>query len=95
MNLNIAVMEIRLYAPWVHSLKEKRMVVKSLLGKIRSRYAVSAAETAEQDIHQTVVIGVASIAAHAAQADSMMEDILSFVESNTEAEIISVEREFR
>ena len=95
MNLNIAVMEIRLYAPWVHSLKEMRMVVKSLLGKIRSRYAVSAAETAEQDIHQTVVIGVASIAAHAAQADSMMEDILAFVEENTEAEIVSVEREMR
>ena len=34
-NLKIAAMELRLYAPWVHSLKEKRMVVKSLLGKIR------------------------------------------------------------
>lgn len=31
-NLKVAVMELRLYAPWVHSLKEKRMVVKSLLG---------------------------------------------------------------
>ena len=69
MNLKVAVMELRLYAPWVHSLKEKRMVVKSLLGKIRSRYAVSAAETEEQDIHQTIVIGVAAIVAHAAQAD--------------------------
>ena len=49
----------------------------------------------EQDVHQTIVIGIASIVAHSAQADSMMEDILSFVESNTEAEIISVEREFR
>ena len=49
--MKVAVMELRLYAPWVHSLKEKRMVVKSLLGKIRSRYAVSAAETEELDIH--------------------------------------------
>ena len=94
-NLKIAAMELRLYAPWVHSLKEKRMVVKSLLGKIRSRYAVSAAETAEQDIHQTIVIGVAAIVAHAAQADSMLDDILAFVESSTEAEIVSVEREIR
>ena len=62
--MKVAVMELRLYAPWVHSLKEKRMVVKSLLGKIRSRYAVSAAETEEQDIHQTIVIGVAAIVAH-------------------------------
>ena len=76
-NLKIAVMELRLYAPWVHSLKEKRMVVKSLLGKIRSRYAVSAAETGEQDIHQTIVIGVAAIVAHAAQADGLMDDAIA------------------
>ena len=94
-NLKVAVMELRLCAPWVHSLKEKRMVVKSLLGKIRSRYAVSAAETGEQDIYQMIVIGVAAIVAHAAQADRLMDDILAFVESSTEAEIVSVEREIR
>lgn len=93
--MKIAVMELRLYAPWVHSLKEKRMVVKSLLGKIRSRYAVSAAETAEQDIHQTIVIGVAAIVAHSAQADKLMDDILALVENSTEAEIVSEEREIR
>ena len=95
MNLKVAVIELRLYAPWVHTLKEKRMVVKSLLGKIRSRYAVSAAETEEQDIHQTIVIGVAAIVAHAAQADGLMDDILALVENSTEAEIVSVEREIR
>ena len=84
--MKVAIMELRLYAPWVHSLKEKRMAVKSLLGKIRSRYVVSAAETDEQDIHQTIVIGVAA---------SMLDDILAFVESSTEAEIVSVEREIR
>ena len=93
--MKIAVMELRLYAPWVHSLKEKRMAVKSLIGKIRSRYAVSAAEIDEQDIHQTIVIGVAAIVAHTAKADSVMDDILAFVESSTEAEIVSVEREIR
>ena len=93
--MKIAVMELRLYAPWVHSLKEKRMAVKSLIGKIRSRYAVSAAEIDEQDIHQTIVIGVAAIVAHTAQADSVMDDILAFVESSTEAGIVSVEREIR
>lgn len=93
--MKVAVMELRLYAPWVHSLKEKRMVVKSLLGKIRSRYAVSAAETEELDIHQTIVIGVAAVVAHAAQADGLMDDILVLVENSTEADIVSVEREIR
>lgn len=29
--MRIAAMTFRLHAPWVHSLKEKRMVVKSLI----------------------------------------------------------------
>lgn len=76
-------------------VKGKENGGKSLLGKIRSRYAVSAAETEEQDIHQTIVIGVAAIVAHAAQADGLMDDILVLVENSTEAEIVSVEREIR
>ena len=27
----IAAMAFRLYAPWVHNLKEKRMIVKSII----------------------------------------------------------------
>lgn len=91
----IAVMKIRLHAPWVHSLKEKRMIVKSLVGKVSSRYRVSVAEVEEQDVHQTIVVGVASIVPHQAQADSVMDEILRFVEQATEAEIVDVERETR
>lgn len=89
----ILSLTIKLRAPWVHSLKEKRMVVKSLIAKLRNKFNVSAAETGEQDIHQTVVIGVAAIVAGNGQADSVMEEILHFVEENTEAEIVEVERE--
>lgn len=71
------------------------MIVKSLVGKISSRYRVSVAEVEEQDVHQTIVIGVASIVPHQAQADSMMDEILRFVEQGTEAEIVDVEREIR
>ena len=56
---------------------------------------MSAAETEEQDIHQSIVIAAASIAAHSAQADSIMDEIVRFVEQNTEAEIVGEEREIR
>ena len=91
--MRIATIIFRLRAPWVHSLKEKRMIVKSLDAKLRNRYNVSAAEIDEQDTHQIIVIGVAAIVPHNAFADSMMEDISQFVEENTEAEIIDEERE--
>lgn len=93
--MRVAVVKIKLYAPWVHSLKEKRMVVKSLLAKIRNKFQVSAAEVEDQDIHQSIVIGAAAIVPHSAQADSLMDEIVAFVEQNTEAEIVAEERETR
>ena len=93
--MKIAVMTFRLRAEWVHSLKEKRMIVKSLIAKLQNRYHVSAAEVDEQDTHQILVIGVAAIVPHNAMADSLMEDISLFLEENTEAELLCEEREIR
>lgn len=93
--MRIAAMTFRLHAPWVHSLKEKRMIVKSLVAKLQNRFRVSAAEIDEQDTHQIIVIGVAAIVPHNAMADSLMDEISSFVEDNTEAEILDEEREIR
>ncbi len=88
-------MTFRLRAEWVHSLKEKRMIVKSLIAKLQNKYHVSAAEVDEQDTHQIIVIGVSAIVPHNAMADSLMDDISMFIEENTEAEIIDEEREIR
>ena len=93
--MKIAAMTFRLHAPWVHSLKEKRMIVKSLVARLQNRFHVSAAETGEQDTHQIIEIGIAAIVPHNALADSVMEEISRFVEENTEAEIIDEMREIR
>ena len=93
--MRIAAMTFRLHAPWVHSLKEKRMIVKSLIAKLQNRFHVSAAETDEEDIHQIIVIGIAAIVPHNAMADSLMDEISLFVEENTEAEILDEMREIR
>lgn len=42
---------VKLYASWVHSLKEKRMVVKSIISKTRNKFNVSISEADAQDIH--------------------------------------------
>ena len=91
----IATMTFRLHAPWVHSLKEKRMIVKSITAQLQNRFHVSAAEVDEQDVHQTIVIGIAAIVPHHAMADSLMDEISAFVESSTEAEILDEQREIR
>ena len=93
--MRIAAMTFRFHAPWVHSLKEKRMIVKGLIAKLQNKFHVSAAEIDEQDIHQIIVIGIAAIVPHSAMADSLMDEISSFVEENTEAEILDEMREIR
>lgn len=91
----IAAMTFRLHAPWVHSLKEKRMIVKSLVARLQNKFHVSAAEVDEQDRHQLIVIGVAAIVPHHAMADSLMDEISAFVEEYCEAEILDEVREYR
>ena len=93
--MTIAVITFRLRAPWVHSLKGKRMIVKSLIAKLQNRFHVSTAEVDEQDTHQVIVIGVAAIVPHNAMADSLMEEISLFVEENCEADILDETREIR
>ena len=91
----IAAMTFRLHAPWVHSLKEKRMVVKSLITQLQNKFHVSAAEVDEQDIHQIIIIGVAAVVPHHALADSLMEEISQFVETATDAQVLEETREIR
>ena len=93
--MKIAAMTFRLRASWVHSLKEKRMIVNSLTAKLQNRFHVSAAEIDEQDTHQIIVIGLAAVVPHNAFADSLMESISLFVEENCDAEILEEIRKIR
>ena len=91
--MNILIIEVTLRASWVHSLKEKRMIVKSIIQKLKNKFNISVAEIENQDIHNTIVIGIAGICANSAQLDSTMEHITTFIEYNTDAEIIDIQKE--
>lgn len=91
----VGTVEIKLYAPWVSSLKEKRMIVKSLIARTRNKFNVSIAEIAEQDTHQTIILGVACATSSVSQADSIVDHVIDLIESCTEAEIIQIDREMR
>lgn len=91
--MRIGALTVTLYAPWVHSLKEKRMLVQSLLKKTRDRFNVSAAEVDAQDLHQTLVLGFVCAAGTTQLADSILDKVLGFIEANTEAQVTQIHRE--
>ena len=89
----IGTIIVTLHAPWVNSLKEKRMIVKSICSKVKNKFNVSIAEVDEQDTHKTLVIGIASVANEVNQADRILDQVINFIESSSEAEIINIDRE--
>lgn len=93
--MSILAIEIKLYVPWVQSLKEKRMIVKSITGKLRNKFNVSVAEIDTQDVHKTITLGVVAIVENTIYANQLADTIENFVECNTEAEITEFITEFR
>lgn len=84
----VGIMSVKLYAPWVQSLKEKRMIVKSITSKIKNKFNVSVAEVEKQDIHKTIVIGISTVTISKVECNRTLDKIISFIESNTEAQIL-------
>lgn len=91
--MKILLLKVTLRASWVHSLKEKRMVIKSLMQRLKNKFNVSVAEVDSQDVHQTLVIGISCVSDSKIMLDSVMENILDFIECNTDAEIINIEQD--
>ena len=81
----VVVALFELHIEFAESLKDKRMVVKSLKDKLRNTFHFSVNEVALQDVHQRARLAVAFIAHDNASADASLDKIGSFVESNTDA----------
>lgn len=89
----IGCCEIKLRAEWTESLKEKRMIVKSIIDKAKHKFNISIAETDYQDIHQTIGIGFACVTNEAAHANSIIDNVVNFIERSTDAVIENIEIE--
>lgn len=70
------------------SLKAKRQVVKSILGRVRAKFDVSIAEVDYHDKWQRCRIGFAVVNTEAARAHQMLESITNYVENLHLAEVI-------
>ena len=89
----VGVCTVYLTAEWVTSLKEKRMVVKSIIEKSKHKFNISIAEVDRQDVHRSIVIGFACVSNESAHVDKMMNTVIDYIENNTDAVVDRVETE--
>jgi len=86
--LVVGILHITLHIGGMTSLKDKRSVIKSLLAKIRSKFNVSAAETGRQEEWNYCEMGFSCVSNEVSHADSMISNILRFIEFDFRVEII-------
>lgn len=87
--LVLGVLEIRMRLRSSHSLKEKRKVVRSLRDRIRARYNVSVAEVEDQELWQSIVLGVAAVGSDSGHVVKRLEEILKHVRNHPEAQFLN------
>lgn len=91
----IGVCSWELALPDCRSLKEKRMVVRSLKERLQSRFKVSVGETRHQDVWTRAELTAAVVATDGRHADSVLDKMDRFVEMDGRALILGVERSHR
>ncbi|MHB1536251.1 MAG: DUF503 domain-containing protein [Acidimicrobiales bacterium] len=87
MPTHVASLTIDLHLRAVHSLKEKRAVIRPILEGCRRRFSVAAAEVDFQDRWQRAAIAVAAVSGSATQVRTTLDAVERFVWSFPEVEV--------
>jgi len=88
----VGLLKLELFIPAATSLKDKRQIVKSILGKVENKYNVSVSEVDNHDLWQRVTIGIAHVSETGNQTKKVLDHIDRYIE-NLDKAIIS-ERDF-
>jgi uncharacterized protein YlxP (DUF503 family) len=90
----IGWLELDLLLGDVHSLKEKRAVVRPLVADLRRTFTVAAAETDSLDLHRRAGVGVSVVAADNRHVIDVLDAVEDFVARRPELELLSAHRGF-
>ena len=89
----VGVMRAQLHLQGIGSLKQKRSIIKSLIGRLKSRFNVSIAEVDHQDNKTSAVIAVAIVSSETGFIDRQFDAIISFMQRDGRFYLGSIERE--
>ena len=88
----VGALEFDLLLGDVHSLKEKRSLVRPLIADVRKRFELSVAEVDHLELHRRAGIGVAAVSADRAHLVEVLDAVEQLVAYRPEVELLSVRR---
>lgn len=76
----------------VHSLKQKRSVVRPIVAELRRKFNVSAAEADSTDLHRRAGIGLSAVSGERGHLVDVLDAAERLVAARPEVELLSVRR---
>ena len=85
----IGIVELDFLLGDVHSLKQKRSVVRPLVADIKKRFDVSVAEVGSQDLHRRAVVGVSVVSGDREHVVDVIGAVERLAAGRPEVELLS------
>lgn len=85
----VGALELDVLLGDVHSLKQKRSLVRPVIAELRRRHEVAVAEAGYQDLHRRALLGVAAVAADSGHIKELLEACERQVAARPELELLA------
>ena len=89
----VGVMKTQIYMQGISSLKGKRSIVKSVIGRLKSRFNISIAEVDHQENKTSAVIAIAVVSNDTCFIDRQFDNIVDFMQKDGRFYLGKIERE--
>ena len=89
----VGVLTANLSLQGITSLKGKRSIIKSLIGRLKSRFNISISEVGRQDNKAIAVIGISIVSNDTHFIDQQFDAIINFMRNDGRFYLGQIERE--
>ncbi len=89
----VGVLTTHLSLQGITSLKGKRSIIKSLIGRLKSRFNISISEVDHQDNKTSAVIGISIVSNDTHFIDQQFDAIINFMRNDGRFYLSQIQRE--
>lgn len=89
----VGVMTVQLHMQGITSLKEKRSIIKSVIGRLKTKFNISISEVDYQDNKTSAVIAIAMVSNDASFVNQQFDKIINFMQKDGRFYVGKIERE--
>ena len=89
----VGTLKVNLHLHGITSLKQKRSIVKSLTGRLKSRFNISISEVDHNDVKTSAVIAMALVSNDTRFINQQLDKIIDFMRNDGRFTLGPVERE--